>query len=86
MAQGKSPSSLRELGRQPFGLVADQWLTSRHDLKPRTRAEYENLLARRDRSHQPAFVDTGRRRFAGLVAILSLAGRYMATLTNRSRT
>jgi integrase len=45
MAQGKSPSSLRQLGRQPFGLVADQWLTSRHDLKPRTRAEYENLLA-----------------------------------------
>jgi integrase len=45
LAQGKSPSSLRELGRQPFGVVASQWLASRHDLKPRTRAEYANLLA-----------------------------------------
>jgi integrase len=45
LAQGKSPSSLRELGRQPFGVVAAQWLASRHDLKPRTRAEYANLLA-----------------------------------------
>lgn len=50
LAQGKSPSSLRELGREPFGTVADQWLKSRHDLKPRTRAEYDNLLAVKSRS------------------------------------
>jgi integrase len=50
LAQGKSPSSLRELGGEPFGVVADQWLKSRHDLKPRTRAEYENLLADKTRT------------------------------------
>ncbi|WP_373139639.1 hypothetical protein [Mycobacterium marinum] len=33
------------MGRESFGVVAEQWLKSRHDLKPRTSAEYENLLA-----------------------------------------
>ncbi len=43
LAQGQSPSSLRERGRETFGVVAASG-SSRHDLKPRTRAEYENLL------------------------------------------
>lgn len=54
LAQGQSPASLRERGRETFGAVAAQRLASRHDLKPRTHAEYANLLgtktrARRDR-------------------------------------
>ena len=43
LAQGQSAASLRERGRETFGVVAAQWLDSRHDLKPRTRAEYANL-------------------------------------------
>lgn len=31
-------------GAMTFGVAAGEWLASRHDLKPRTRAEYENLL------------------------------------------
>ncbi|MGW0042263.1 tyrosine-type recombinase/integrase [Rhodococcus sp. NPDC003348] len=31
-------------GAVPFASAAGEWLESRHDLKPRTRAEYENLL------------------------------------------
>ncbi|WP_026002987.1 Arm DNA-binding domain-containing protein [Rhodococcus sp. R1101] len=31
-------------GAMTFGAAAEEWLASRHDLKPRTRAEYENLL------------------------------------------
>jgi hypothetical protein len=45
LAQGQSPARLRERGRETFGVVAAQWLASRHDLKPRTRAEYENFLS-----------------------------------------
>lgn len=52
LAQGKSPSSLRDLGRQPFGVVADAWLKSRHGLKPRVRAEYENLLPVKSKSNE----------------------------------
>ncbi len=44
LAQGQSAASLRERGRETFGVVASQWLGSRHDLKPRTHAEYANLL------------------------------------------
>ena len=50
LAQGRSPSSLRELGRQPFGVVADQWLKSRHDVKPRYYAECKNLLAEKTKA------------------------------------
>lgn len=31
-------------GALTFSVAAGEWLASRHDLKPRTRAEYENLL------------------------------------------
>jgi integrase len=50
LAQGQSPASLRERGQESFGVVAAQWLASRHDLKPRTRAEYENLLGAKTRT------------------------------------
>jgi integrase len=50
LSQGQSPASLRERGRETFGVVATQWLASRHDLKPRTRAEYDNLLAAKSRA------------------------------------
>ncbi len=54
LAQGQSPASLRERGREPFGVVASQWLASRHDLKPRTRAEYANLLSDKTRARRNA--------------------------------
>ena len=50
LAQGQSPASLRERGQELFGVLAAQWLASRHDLKPRTRAEYENLLTAKKRT------------------------------------
>jgi integrase len=52
LSQGQSPASLRERGREPFGVVAAQWLASRHDLKPRTRAEYANLLSDKTRARR----------------------------------
>jgi integrase len=52
LAQGQSPASLRERGREPFAIVAAQWLASRHDLKPRTRAEYANLLGHKTRARR----------------------------------
>jgi integrase len=52
LAQGQSPASLRERGRETFGVVAAQWLASRHDLKPRTRAEYANLLSDKTRARR----------------------------------
>ena len=51
-AQGQSAATLRERGQETFGSVADTWLTNRHDLKPRTRAEYANLLAEKSRPRQ----------------------------------
>ena len=59
LAQGKSPASLRDAGKATFAAVADEWLAGRHDLKPRTRAEYANLLttktrARKDGDDNPA--------------------------------
>ena len=53
LAQGQSPASLRERGRETFGVLAKAWLASRHDLKPRTRSEYANLLAEKTRRHGP---------------------------------
>lgn len=50
LALGQSPASLRERGQERFDNVAAQWLASRHDLKPRTRAEYENLLSVKTRA------------------------------------
>jgi integrase len=50
LAHGQSPASLRDRGQESFGVVAAQWLESRHDLKPRTRAEYENLLSVKTRA------------------------------------
>jgi integrase len=50
LSQGQSAASLRERGRETFGVVAAQWLASRHDLKPRTRAEYANLLSGKTRA------------------------------------
>ncbi|MGV0774537.1 tyrosine-type recombinase/integrase [Mycolicibacterium elephantis] len=58
LAQGLSPASLRERGRETFGTVAAQWLGSRHDLKPRTRAEYENLLSDKKRPRRSADGDS----------------------------
>ena len=52
LAQGQSPASLRERGRETFGVVAAEWLASRHDLKPRTRAEYANLLSGKTRARR----------------------------------
>ena len=52
LSQGQSPASLRERGREAFGVVAKQWLASRHDLKPRTRAEYANLLSDKTRARR----------------------------------
>jgi integrase len=50
LAHGQSPASLRERGRETFGVVAARWLASRHDLKRRTRAEYDNLLSAKTRA------------------------------------
>lgn len=52
LAQGKSPASLREAGQATFATVATDWLAGRHDLKPRTRAEYTNLLATKTRARK----------------------------------
>lgn len=52
--QGQSAASLRERGREPFGVVAAAWLDSRHDLKPRTRAEHANLLSAKTRARRKA--------------------------------
>lgn len=53
-AQGQSAATLRERGRETFGSVAADWLDSRHDLKPRTRAEYANLLSEKARPRRAA--------------------------------
>ncbi|WP_310779168.1 tyrosine-type recombinase/integrase [Mycobacterium sp. Z3061] len=52
LSKGQSPANLRELGSATFADVAAQWLASRHDLKPRTRAEYTNLLADKTRARR----------------------------------
>jgi len=52
LSQGQSAASLRERGKETFGVVAAQWLASRHDLKPRTRAEYANLLSGKTRARR----------------------------------
>lgn len=54
VSQGKSPASLRDSGKATFATVADEWLAGRHDLKPRTRAEYTNLLATKSRARKTA--------------------------------
>jgi hypothetical protein len=41
----------RERGRETFGVVAAQWLASRHDLKPRTRPDTRNLLNAKTKSN-----------------------------------
>ena len=43
---------MRERGKESFSVVAAQWLASRHDLKPRTRAEYANLLSGKTRARR----------------------------------
>lgn len=58
LAQGKSPASLRESGKATFGAVAAEWLAGRHDLKPRTRAEYTNLLATKTHARKTIDVAT----------------------------
>ena len=72
--------------------MADQWLASRHDLKPRTRAEYENLLAEKTRSHgDPGLSIAGtfsarpvneitREQIANWVGKLSAAGKSASTV------
>lgn len=52
LSQGQSVASLRERGKETFGVVAAQWLDGRHDLKPRTRAEYANLLSGKTRARR----------------------------------
>ena len=44
---------------ETFGVVAAQWLASRHDLKPRTRPEYENLLNAKTKSNHADLPITG---------------------------
>jgi hypothetical protein len=39
-------------GKETFGVVAAQWLASRHELKLRTRVEYANLLSGRTRARR----------------------------------
>ena len=53
IAQGTSPASLKERGKETFGVLAKAWLASRHDLKPRTRTTYEMLLADKVRRTGP---------------------------------
>ena len=53
IAQGTSPASLKERGKEAFGVLAKAWLASRHDLKPRTRTTYEMLLADKVRQTGP---------------------------------
>ncbi len=52
LSQGQSAASLRERGKETFGVVAAKWLDGRHDLKPRTRAEYANLLSDKVRARR----------------------------------
>lgn len=52
LSQGQSAATLRERGKETFGVVAAKWLESRHDLKPRTRAEYANLLSDKTRARR----------------------------------
>jgi integrase len=59
LAQGQSAASLRERGQETFGVVAAAWLASRHDLKPRTRADYANLLSGKIRARRNGDVSTG---------------------------
>ena len=42
------------VGGNLFGVVAAHWLASRHDLKPRTRAQYANLLTDKTRARRIA--------------------------------
>jgi integrase len=55
LSQGQSAASLRERGRETFGVIAAEWLASRADLKPRTRAEYTNLLADKTRARRNGY-------------------------------
>ena len=65
LSKGQSPAKLRERGRETFGVVAADWLASRHDLKPRTRAEYTNLLADKTKARRTrAGASTGDLSFA----------------------
>ncbi|RFZ61378.1 hypothetical protein DE4576_05474 [Mycobacterium marinum] len=59
LSKGQSPAKLRERGKETFAAVAADWLASRRDLKPRTRAEYANLLADKAKARRtPAGVST----------------------------
>ena len=94
LAQGQSPASLRERGKETFPNVAQSWLASRHDLKPRTRAEYENLLTPKTRAHGPGHSDLSiaetfnsrpvneitREQIADWVGKLSAAGKSASTV------
>ena len=92
LAQGQSPASLRERGSETFGNVAAQWLASRHDLKPRTRAEYANLLTAKTRSHGDSGLSISaqfggrpvneitREQIANWVGKLSAAGKSASTV------
>ena len=92
LSQGQSPASLRERGKETFGNVAAQWLASRHDLKPRTRAEYENLLAEKTRAHGDSGLSIAatfsarpvneitREQIANWVGKLSAAGKSASTV------
>ena len=91
LAQGQSPASLKERGQETFGVLAKAWLESRHDVKPRTRAAYENLLAEKTRkrgedlsiaatfNHRPINSIT-REQISKWITALSEAGKSSRTI------
>ncbi|MCC9186417.1 tyrosine-type recombinase/integrase [Mycolicibacterium mageritense] len=80
--QGKSPVSLRKLGSESFGVVAAEWLTGRHDLKPRTRRGYANLLATKTRAHKTIDAETNSLVSTAHLSIAATFGdRAMNTIT-----
>jgi hypothetical protein len=84
LAQGKSPASLRESGKATFGAVAAEWLAGRHDLKPRTRAEYTNLLAAK--THARKTIDAATNSLvstASLSIAATFGGRQINTITHK---
>jgi integrase len=77
LSQGQSAASLRERGREAFRVVAAAWLASRHDLKPRTHAEYTNLLSGKTRARR----DPGGASTANLSIWATFGDRPVNTIT-----
>lgn len=64
---------------QLFAHVADAWLASRTDLKPRTRAEYANLLSPKKRARR----DSAGRSTAYLSIIATFGGSAVGSITRQ---